>query len=109
LNEEVAGCFLGISADFLGHYRWSHLRLLAISKTKLLWLMEGIKMRGTGSRIWEDYYKWNKNKGINARDIIFNVMLVQKRGRFHERVAVGRIFRNSWNQCNPVEETIQLV
>jgi hypothetical protein len=108
LNDEVAGCFLGVSADFLRHYRWSHLQLLAISRTEVSWLMEGMKMLArSGSSILVEYQDRNASK--SSHDIVFNVMLVQKRGRFHERVAVGRIFRNSWNKFNPVEETIQLV
>jgi hypothetical protein len=77
------------------------------------------KNKELGGEIWEPHRRWAYNlQGSRPSDLsdirdkhyrVNNVMLVQRRGKFHERVAIGQIDKISWNKGNPVEETILLV
>jgi hypothetical protein len=126
LNDELARYFPGISTEFIGHRQWSHLRLFAMSELQA-WgdLASGFAIEPKNNedhwrQIWEPYRRWvysihDSSRWISSSTLypeqrrVYNVMLVQRRGRFYERVAVGQIDKISWNKGNPVEETILLV
>ena len=119
----IVGYFLGISMEFIGHYQWPRLRLLAMSELEAWRLVDGYVISARHSekdedQTWGPYRRWAYNLADNLtqqstiRDDhyrVYNVMLVQKRGKFHERVAVGQIDKVSWNEENPLEEAILLV
>jgi hypothetical protein len=121
LNDGLVGYFPGTSMKFIGHHQWSRLRLLAMSELEAWDLRDGLAIKHTnnvheGGQIWEPYRRWAyklDKKTYTVRTgrnyMVYNVMLVQRRGKFHERVAVGQIDKISWNKGNPVEETILLV
>ncbi len=57
---------------------------------------------------WQKYRQWASNIRDN-RSTVYNFMLVQRRGQFYERVAVGQMDELSWSKSSPVEETILLI
>ncbi|CZR58486.1 uncharacterized protein PAC_08378 [Phialocephala subalpina] len=123
----LAGLFLGLSLDFLRRYKWSHLRLVAISRSEVIddqddmpiiipsesyrhrWI-SGTPDQVDSSHIpfWESYRKWCVRYNTTPT-VLYNVMLVQKRGPYYERVAVGQIDQQHWGAANPVKETVLLV
>jgi hypothetical protein len=136
----LAGLFLGISLDFLRHYKWSHLRMVAISEVNTFHRKAELSIepsetcRDQRSEVpprplpsadipfWDAYRDWmhhgNRRGGpssflpnslSNPDDLFYNIMLLQRRGPYYERVAVGQIDRHSWLEANPVKETILLV
>jgi len=114
MSGEITGYFPGVSIEFFGRFRWSRLRLVAMSAMLVEDVTDGfgygfgIKANGE-SNLWQTYLHWANNPERFQKITIYNVMLVQRRGNFHERVAVGRIDIKSFDACCPVSETIQLV
>jgi hypothetical protein len=115
-NKRLAGCFYGIDVKFLQHYQWSRLRLVAISRGNKYKFGEGKSMvasayqRDQENGLWTSFKHWDWEFSVcNFDSTSLYVMLVQKRGPYSERVAVGQVDASAWSEANPVNDTILLV
>jgi len=119
-NGKVTGLLLGTSAKFAPFRNWSHLRLVAISEARQS--VSGIyssillpgEMENMARQSWTDYQQLAYKHEAHRFDyptgyFMYNVMVIQRRGDYYERVAVGQMNRLSWKAGIPVKETILLV